>query len=169
MMNEYPQILHFHNHTDAALCVCRLRADGHRAYLLDEATSWLWGPLAVGGIRVAVYPGDEDGSEAEEIPDPPKRDIFPDFVRIVALAFVSLGLIRLVVMFFNDGRAFFEVLAFILKVLVIPAAFILLMMPLVISLTNQVREPGSLLRLFLGIIILIVSFLALLFLDWSWG
>jgi hypothetical protein len=168
-MNESPHILHFHNHTDAALCVCRLRADGNRAYLLDEATSWLWGPLAVGGIRVAVYPQDDENSEEEEIPEPPKRDIFPDFVGIVALAFVSFGLIRLVVMFFNNGRAFFDVLGFMLKVVVLPAAFVLLMMPLLLALTNQVREPGSHLRIFLGIIILIVSFLALLFLDWGWG
>ncbi len=166
-MSENPQISHFNNHTDAALYACRMRADGHRAYLLDEATSWLWGPLAVGGVRVAVYQNDDEPAEVEEIPEPPGRNIFPDFVGIVAVAFVSMGLISLMVL--SEGRVLYHLFVFVMKFLVLPSAVALLLMPFFISLTHHLREPGSLLRLYLGILALITLFNALLLLNWSWS
>jgi hypothetical protein len=38
----------------AAIFAGRMRDEGRRATLLDEGVAFLWGPVAVGGVRVMV-------------------------------------------------------------------------------------------------------------------
>jgi len=139
-----PKIYRFHNHTDAAMLACRMRADGHRAYLLDEASSWLWGPLAVGGIRVAVYPrneeeeannGENDQNEGEmppEDPPPSMKIVLPDGFAIVTIALVAFGLLSQVVAVLAGLVAF----AIYIGLLVLAG---LLLLPVALAMVRGIR------------------------------
>lgn len=51
----------------AGIFMGRMRAEGRHAEILDEGMCFLWGPLAIGGVRVAVSDIvlDEDGEWPE--------------------------------------------------------------------------------------------------------
>lgn len=153
-----PLIYRFHNHTDAAMWACRMRADGHRAYLLDETTSWLWGPLAVGGIRVAVYPQDPEAPEeaTEEIAPPPPLIHLPDGCTIFTLALIAFGLLGQLV------AVLFGVLAMAIYVGMVTLVGLLLM-PMLLAMVRGIRNrhawSSSLLWLVVLMLILAVFWL----------
>ena len=60
--------LRYHNLEAAALAVAKLRDDGHFARICDESVSSLWGPGAVGGVRVLASDAPIE-EEAGSIPD----------------------------------------------------------------------------------------------------
>lgn len=154
MMNAEPIIHKFFDQDQASLFLSRMRAEGHRAYLLDQGTGWLWGPIAVGGIRVAVYELSEEEQEIDVPPAPkPTRNIFPEWFSMAALAFVATGLVAGMIFVFQEAAVgrfpVAEPLMFILLYIIAPAAFTLLLMPVILSCMNALRTPESPLGLFL--------------------
>jgi hypothetical protein len=157
MMNAEPTIHKFYNPEQASLFMSRMLAEGHRAYLLDQGTGWLWGPNVVGGIRVVVYELTEE-EQAIEIPPEPKlsQEIFPEWVGMVAVAFVATGLAAGAIFIFKSAEPgsspLFGILMFILVCMITPAAIALLLMPVILRCVRALRAPetplGSLLRLF---------------------
>lgn len=92
-------ILRFHNFEAAALAVAKLRDDGYFARVCDESVAALWGPGAVGGLRVIV--SDEPiEDEIESLPSSMLIEAFLRFGRMVVAGLwtflgISLGLIVL--------------------------------------------------------------------------
>ena len=92
-------ILRFHNFEAAALAVAKLRDDGYFARICDESVAALWGPGAVGGLRVIV--SDEPiEDEIKSLPSSMLIEAFLRFGRMVAAGLwiflgISLGLIVL--------------------------------------------------------------------------
>jgi hypothetical protein len=143
-----PLIYRFHNHTDAAMWACRMRDEGHRAYLLDETTSWLWGPLAVGGIRVAVYPQDPDAEHIpDESPPPPPCHQLPDGCTIFTLAILAFGLLSQLV------AVLYGILAFTIYAGVAIIAGLLLM-PMMLAMVRNIRERPPWMRIILWLVVI---------------
>lgn len=164
MMNAEPTIHKFYNQDEATLFLSRMRAEGHRAYLLDQGTGWLWGPIAVCGIRVAVYELTEEEQEIEVPPAPkPLQNIFPEWVGMFALAFVATAMAAVVVLMLRAAESgdfpLLGIVTFILLYLVSPAAIALLLMPVILHCVKALRSPasplGMLLRLFVWIYIVL--------------
>lgn len=163
-MNSQPVIHKFFNQDHASLFLSRMRSEGHRAYLLDQGTGWLWGPIAVGGIRVAVYELSEEEQEID-VPQAPKpmRNIFPEWLSMTALAFVATGVVAGMIFVFQEaGSADFSVtdpLKFIPLYVIVPTAFALLLMPVILGCMSALRNPGSplgmMLRFFVWVYIVI--------------
>lgn len=61
-------ILRFANHEDAAIAAAKLRDEGHFAELCDDSSAALWGPGAVGGVRVIA--SDAPVEDLDELPSP---------------------------------------------------------------------------------------------------
>lgn len=157
-MNSEPVIHKFFNQDQASLFLSRMRSEGHRAYLLDQGTGWLWGPIAVGGIRVAVYELTEEEQEIDVPPAPkPMRNIFPEWISMAALAFVATGVVAGMIFVFQEvGSADFSVtksLKFIPLYVIAPTAFALLMMPVILGCMRALRSPGSPLGMFLRLFV----------------
>ncbi len=147
-MNAEPVMHKFFNQDQACLLLSRMRADGHRAYLLDQGTGWIWGPIAVGGIRVAVYELTEEEQEIEVPPAPkPTRDIFPEWISLAGLAFVATGLVGGMMFLLREAESgdfsIIEPLKFISLYVIAPAVFTLLLMPVILGCTSALRTPGS--------------------------
>lgn len=163
-MNSEPVIHKFFNQDQASLFLSRMRAEGHRAYLLDQGTGWLWGPIAVGGLRVAVYELSEEEQEID-VPQAPKpmRNIFPEWISMAALAFVATGLVAGMIFVFQEaasgGFSIADSLKFIPLYVIAPTAFALLLMPVILGCMSALRSPGSplgmMLRLFVWAYIVI--------------
>ncbi len=158
MMNAEPTIHKFYNQDEACLFLSRMRAEGHRAYLLDQGTGWLWGPIAVGGIRVAVYELTEEEQEIEVPPaTKPLRNIFPEWVGMLALAFVATAIAALVILVLRAAESgdfpVAGIVTFILLYLVSPAALALLLMPAILYGVKSLRSPESPLGMFLRLLV----------------
>lgn len=158
MMNAEPTIHTFYNQDQASLFLSRMRADGHRAYLLDQGTGWLWGPIAVGGIRVAVYELTEEEQEIEVPPAPkPLRNIFPEWVGMFALAFVATAMAAVVVLVLRAAESgelpLVGIVKFILLYLIAPAAFALLLMPVILYCVKALHSPASPLGMLLRLLV----------------
>lgn len=61
-------ILRFANHEDAAMAAAKLRDEGHFAELCDDSSAALWGPGAVGGVRVITTGAPVE--DMNELPSP---------------------------------------------------------------------------------------------------
>jgi hypothetical protein len=85
---------------DAAIFAGSMRQEGHYAEIIDEACGLIYGPLAVGGVRVIVSEealGDDD-------PEPPmpgrmwgfphEVGVFVGMLVVISLAFLALMVLR---------------------------------------------------------------------------
>jgi hypothetical protein len=85
----------FATHEEASIFAAAKRAEGHYAEMLDEAVAYIYGPLAVGGIRVIV--SEETLAEGDD-PIPPPPWVNPTdgelamTVRMMAVGFAVIGL-----------------------------------------------------------------------------
>ncbi len=79
-------ILHFPTYEDAALFAAEQAEDGVDAVVLDGCVSSLWGPAAVGGVRVLVL--GEHRDEPEEIRNDRRLQVFR--IGIVVLTVTGL-------------------------------------------------------------------------------
>ncbi|MGJ8726145.1 MAG: hypothetical protein ACSHYB_16435 [Roseibacillus sp.] len=55
----------FSNHFEAAVAAVELRNDGYAVEVYDDSVAALWGPMAVGGVRLVVDPIQDRGSFGE--------------------------------------------------------------------------------------------------------
>ena len=92
----------FSNHFEAAVAAAHLQNEGFTVEVYDESVAALWGPLAVGGVRVVVEPGRE-GESTEEALLLPTSDGPVDIVLrwIFASVLVCGGLCLLFGLFFD--------------------------------------------------------------------
>lgn len=82
----------FQRYEEAALFVGEKAAEGYHAYIMNEATGFLWGPRTVGGFR--VYVSDEPIPEGiEDLPSPDFDDPVSGFIRILVLSVILVGVI----------------------------------------------------------------------------
>ena len=69
----------FSNHFEAIVAAAELRNDGYAVEVYDESVAALWGPMSVGGVRLAVEPilGIEstEGVEGIEASDHPVDNV----------------------------------------------------------------------------------------------
>lgn len=82
---------HFSTLEAAHLAVARLRNDGYAAFVCDDAVASIWGPLAVGGVRVVA--SEEPVAEADRIADFPtsqQRVVISGLVRFAVMALLSV-------------------------------------------------------------------------------
>lgn len=82
---------------EAAIFASSRRSDGYFAEILDEGMGAIYGPLAIGGIRVVVSdePLEETGDGADAPPPGHAED--GEFLRLVRMLVVGLAAIGLVV------------------------------------------------------------------------
>lgn len=80
----------FVRYEEAALFVEQKKAEGFHAYIMNEATGFLWGPRTVGGFRVFV--SDEPFPEGD-IPPPldEQDDTVSKVIRFLVLSVVAVG------------------------------------------------------------------------------
>lgn len=82
-------ILNFSNPESASMRVAKLRAEGHFAELCDEASAALWGPSAVGGVRVIAT----DEPVTEDCVPTTKPDVFGEFGNSIRIVVIALWLV----------------------------------------------------------------------------
>ncbi len=83
-------IVRFDTWERATVFAARMRAEGRHAVMLDEGVCFLWGPIASGGVRVAV--SDIVLEEGGEWPGTaPKESELADVVRWMVAAFALGG------------------------------------------------------------------------------
>lgn len=112
-------ILRFPNHEQASLCVAELRSEGHFAEICNDISASLWGPAAVGGVRVIAT--DEPVAEDCEPPsEPHAAGGIKVLMRVVVLVlwFTAAGWIGLNLLMAALG----EPLGFIVVLLLLAAA-----------------------------------------------
>jgi hypothetical protein len=172
----------FATHEDAAIFASAKRAEGYHAEILDEGMSWIYGPLAIGGIRVMVseeaIPNEHDGEEQDVVVPPPpwvaRNDgEFLTTVRLLVVSVVAFGLavlaITLLAAFSNQpGGLMLELIHLLKYPLAIGLAFAL-MGPAMVGFTHWLRDErlsqgsGWLRWLLLGILLAMLSLTV-----WSW-
>lgn len=94
----------------AAIFAGRMRDEGRRATLLDEGVAFLWGPVAVGGVRVMVSDlvlDDEEEWPEEEWPEVEGVDSEAVWVLRSLVAFTPVVAVLMVLMrvFAEQGRS----------------------------------------------------------------
>lgn len=91
----------FATREDATIFASAMRADGYHAEVMDDCMGSIYGPLAIGGIRVIVSDapitgGDDDGDGEFTLPPPPQKAADGEFratVRLLVVGVAGLGLI----------------------------------------------------------------------------
>ena len=99
----------FATHEDAAIFASAKRAEGYHAEILDGCVGMIYGPLAIGGLRVMVseeaLPNGDDTEEQEiTVPPPPWVNAddgeFLTTVRMIVVGIAALGLLVVAIALF---------------------------------------------------------------------
>ena len=96
----------FSTREEAAIFASAMRSDGYFAEILDEEMGSIYGPLAIGGVRVLV--SDETIEDTDEstvadnramppVPATPDAGPFLQALRLVTVSLVAFGLIALAI------------------------------------------------------------------------
>lgn len=172
----------FATHEDAAIFAAAKRAEGYHAEILDEGMGMLYGPLAIGGIRVivseeAIPIDDEEEKPDSTVPLPAMEKSedgeFLKTVRMLAVGIVAIGLVALVIMLLsvfsnNPGGLLLELVHLLKYPLVIGVVFAV-MGPFMLDFTRWLRgekvsADGGILRWLLlaaliPFLLLVIAFL----------
>jgi hypothetical protein len=155
MMHTFP------TREDAAIFAAGMRSDGYMAEILDDGMGAIYGPLAIGGIRVLVSEepleattAAEDGSDDTALGKSEDGE-FITTVRMLVVAIVAIALIAMVFMMLSEfsnepAELLSELLGIIKFPLVLFSAFAL-MGPAMPALTrwlrgDRVSNSGQILR-----------------------
>lgn len=136
-------ISRFYNFEEASIYAARMRSEGRYAEILDGTMSSMWGPLAVGGVRVIVSDAPvEDDTPPAEGEKTAWGELF-DAIRMAVVFFAAAGLVTGVVIFMRSG----EPIAWFSKIVVFlpfaSALVALALVPFFIRLTAVLRDAGS--------------------------
>lgn len=138
---------------EAALFASYMRSEGYFASLLDECVAPLYGPAAVGGIRVLLSdsPVTDDtenpDKELHETESPPPAPPDGELIQIIRLATVSLAAFGLIVMGFYISLSVLHIPGGLVSILLLSLAFpallgilFLSMIPAISPLTRSLRS-----------------------------
>lgn len=128
---------------EAALYASFMRSEGYFAALLDECVAPLYGPAAIGGIRVLV--SDEPVTDDPENPDdelhecevPPPTPPDGKLVQIIRLVTVSLVAFGLIAMVFSMSQSARHIPGGLVSMLLLSLAY-----PALVSLIFLSLIPG---------------------------
>jgi hypothetical protein len=138
-------IVRFATYEEAGIYAAWMRSEGHYSAILDECMGFINGPLAIGGFRVLVSDEPVDDDEEEPPANPALLDNIADGIRLVVAAFVSLGLVSLLMLVRQHPARFAAgVMPSLLLCVVITAVFNCLLIPLVEPMTRALRDERSL-------------------------
>ncbi|HSP43440.1 MAG TPA: hypothetical protein VLO11_11260 [Luteolibacter sp.] len=168
----------FATREEAAIFASAMRAEGYYADILDEGMGSIYGPLAIGGIRVIVSEesAENDGDDSYTVPSPPAESDDGELLttlRLFVVGLVACGLVVLVIAllaaFANQpGGLLWELIRLLKYPLVIGLAFAA-MGPSMIGFTRWLRDE----RTYAGSgwlrwLLLVVILTMLLPTVWSW-
>jgi len=132
----------FATYEEAGIYAGAMRSDGYYAAILDENMGFIYGPIAVGGFRVIV--SDEPVEDEEPLaPTPAPMDPAFDAIRLMVVAFVSLGILIEALLFMKYPNLFFQRFIGGLFCIALPCAISCLLIPLVEPMTRAFRDERS--------------------------
>jgi hypothetical protein len=137
-------IVRFATYEEAGIYAAWRRSEGYYSAILDEHMGFIYGPLAIGGFRVLVSAEPVEDEEEKPPDEPALLGNIADGIRLVVAAFVSLGLISLLILVLQHPAGFAaEVIPWLLFCVVMAAVFLCLS-PLMIAMTRALRDERSL-------------------------
>ena len=143
----------FATREEAAVFATAMRAEGYMAEILDEGMASIYGPLAIGGVRVVVSDGqveqeaDADSEVTAQRGQPPAEE-YKDgellkTLRLLVLGLVGIGLLILGItalsVLSNDPAGLARMLWQMLKVPLVIALAFAIMGPWMIHVTRWLR------------------------------
>ena len=132
----------FATYEEAGIYAGAMRSEGYYAAILDEHMGFIYGPLAIGGFRVIVSDDPVEDEEPLVFAASPLDPVL-DAIRLLVVAFVSLGIVILAVQFMKLPASYLADFAGLVLRCTFLAAVFCLLIPLVEPMTRALRDERS--------------------------